>query len=44
LARLEETRHGAVTTYKKMENSWKTDEVRVKEEGKKLIEKGKKNE
>jgi len=27
-----------------MENSWKTDEVRVKEEGKKLIEKEKKNE
>jgi len=25
-----------------MENSWKTDEVRVKEEGKKLIEKEKK--
>jgi len=27
-----------------MENSWKTDEVRVKEEGKKTDRKGKKNE
>jgi len=27
-----------------MENSWKTDEVRVKEEGKKTDGKGKKNE